>query len=80
MTTLSEHIEHAADALPQEQKQQLVRFLLTQLGPSGGVTAPVTPSPQRHRILDIQPVHLGAVLQPLTRCDDLLGEMLEGRT
>lgn len=32
-----------------------------------------------HSLLDIQPVHLGEVLKPLTSDDDLLGEMLEGR-
>jgi hypothetical protein len=32
-----------------------------------------------HTILDIPPVHVGAVLRPLTSDDDLLGEMLEGR-
>ena len=79
MTTLAE-IEHAADALPPEQKQHLVRFLLTRLGPQGGITVPITASPPGHSILEIQPVHLGAVLRPLTRDDDLLGEMLEGRT
>ena len=80
MTTLSE-IEHAADALPPEQKQQLVQFLLTRLAPHGAGVAPSTPgSTQYHSILDIQPVHLGAVLRPLTPDDDLLGEMLEGRT
>lgn len=78
MTTLSE-IEHAADALPSEQKQQLVQFLLTQLGRNGGATLSVS-TPREHSILDIPAVHLGAVLQPLTSDDDLLGEMLEGRT
>ena len=77
MTTLSE-IEHAADSLPPEQKKQLVQFLLTRLVPLGGATPPFTPS-QGHSILDIQPVHLGAVLHPLTPDDDLLGEMLESR-
>ncbi len=78
MTTLAE-IEHAADSLPPEQKKQLVQFLLTRLGPLGGATASVA-FPRGHSIQDIQPVHLGAVLQPLTPSDDLLGEMLEGCT
>ena len=78
MTTLSE-IEHAADALTPEHKQLLVRFLLTRLG-AQEVTPSVTQHAPGHRILDIQPVHLGAVLRPLTADDDLLGEMLEGRT
>jgi hypothetical protein len=33
-----------------------------------------------HSILDIAPVSVGAVLRPLTAEDDLLGEMLEGRS
>ena len=32
-----------------------------------------------HSVLDIQPVSLGEVLNPLTSNDDLLDEMLEGR-
>jgi hypothetical protein len=32
-----------------------------------------------HSILDIAPVSVGAVLRPLT-AEDLLGEMLEGRS
>jgi hypothetical protein len=32
-----------------------------------------------HRVLDIPPVSLGAVLSTPTPDDDLLGEMLEGR-
>jgi hypothetical protein len=77
MTTLPE-IERAADSLPPEQKKQLVQFLLTRLGPLGAATA--STSPKNHSILDIHPVHLGAILRPLTPDDDLLGEMLEGRT
>jgi hypothetical protein len=33
-----------------------------------------------HSILDIPTVSLGSVLRPLTPDDDLLGEMLEGRS
>lgn len=33
-----------------------------------------------HSVLDIPPVSVGAVLCPLTSEDDLLGEMLEGRS
>jgi hypothetical protein len=33
-----------------------------------------------HSVLDIPPVRLGAVLRPLTADDDLLDEMLEGRS
>lgn len=34
----------------------------------------------RHSILDIRPVSLGQALRPLSADDDLLGEMLEGRS
>jgi len=33
-----------------------------------------------HRLLDIPPVSLGSLRQPLKVDDDLLGEMLEGRS
>ena len=33
-----------------------------------------------HSVLDIPTVSVGAVLRPLTSDDDLLGEMLEGRS
>jgi hypothetical protein len=33
-----------------------------------------------HSVLDIPPVSLGAVLRPLERDEDLLGEMLEDRS
>jgi len=45
--------------------------------PPGG---PATDFAQPHSILDIPPVSVGAVLRPLTSDDDLLGEMLEGRS
>jgi hypothetical protein len=35
---------------------------------------------QPHGILDIAPVSVGAVLRPFTADDDLLGDMLEGRS
>lgn len=35
---------------------------------------------QRHSILAIPPVSLGQLLRPLTADDDLLGEILEGRS
>ena len=38
------------------------------------------PAARPHSILDIAPVSVGAVLRPLTADDDLLGEMLEGRS
>jgi hypothetical protein len=36
--------------------------------------------PQPHSVLDIAPVSLGVLLRPLTTEDDLLSEMLEGRS
>ena len=33
-----------------------------------------------HSLLDVPPVSLGPLLHPLTAGDDLLGEMLEGRS
>jgi hypothetical protein len=68
-------IQAAADALPSEAKRELLQFLLLRLGEEGTGSGAAPP----HSIFDIEPVHLGAVLQPLARDDDLLGEMLEGR-
>jgi hypothetical protein len=44
------------------------------------ILAPSKAGPKAHGILDILPVSLGAVLRPLTGDDDLLAEMLEGRS
>ena len=33
-----------------------------------------------HGILDIAPVSVGAVMRPVTADDDLLGDMLDGRS
>ncbi len=44
------------------------------------VLASPTTGSKAHSILDIPPVSLGSVVQPLTSEDDLLGEMLEGRS
>ncbi len=44
------------------------------------VLAPSPAGPQGHGILDIPAVRLGAVVRPATAEDDLLGEMLEGRS
>jgi hypothetical protein len=35
---------------------------------------------RRHSVLDIQPVRVGAILRPVSAEDDLLGEMLEGKS
>ena len=44
------------------------------------VMTPIPSGPKSHGILDIKPVSLGSVLNPITADDDLLGEMLESRT
>jgi hypothetical protein len=47
------------------------------------VLAPESPpivGSQSHSVLDVATVSLGPVRQPLTADDDLLGEMLEGRS
>jgi len=69
MTTLTE-IQSAAGALSLEQKQVLYRFLEGQLEkPPGQLT-------MRLSVLDIEPVHLGPVLQPFAAMDDVHDEML----
>lgn len=74
MTTLTE-IETAVEALSPEQKYTLYRYIEGQLQDVSGKTS----VPRRQSVLDIAPVHLGPVLQPLTGDDDLLDEMLETR-
>jgi hypothetical protein len=44
------------------------------------VLAPSPPGSKGHGILDIPPVSLGSVARPFTADEDLLGEMLEGRS
>jgi hypothetical protein len=44
------------------------------------VLAPSVAGSDTHGILDIPPVSLGSVVRLFTADDDLLGEMLEGRT
>jgi len=44
------------------------------------VFAPPSTGSKKHGILDIPPVSLGSSVQPFTSDDDLLGEMLEGRS
>jgi hypothetical protein len=68
-------LEAVADALPVEDKRELVRFLLSRLHREGVDTADLHVTSQS--ILDIKPVSLGAVLKPLGSEDDLLGEMSE---
>jgi hypothetical protein len=70
-------LETAAAALPAQEKRELVQFLLSRLREEGDDTAGLhLPG---HSVLDIEPVSVGVILQPLGRDDDLLGEMLEGR-
>ena len=79
MNTLSE-IATAAESLPIDQKRRLVQLLVTRLTEQDAAkTAQSLVLARRQSVLDVPPVHLGAVLRPLTRDDDLLGEMLEGR-
>jgi hypothetical protein len=70
-------LETAADALPTQEKRELVQFLLSRLHEEGIETAD-TQLPS-HSVLDIEPLSLGETLRPLGPDDDLLGEMLEGR-
>jgi hypothetical protein len=44
------------------------------------VSQPKAQQVQGHSVLDIPTVSVGAILRPLTRDDDILGEMLEGRS
>jgi hypothetical protein len=70
-------LEMAADALPPREKRELLQFLVSRLHGEGIAAADLhLPG---HSILEIEPVSVGAFLQPLGRGDDLLGEMLEGR-
>ena len=52
---------------------------VTVLVPPTAPALPSLPGPQ-HSILDIPVVGLGTVLRPLSPDDDLLGEMLDGRS
>jgi hypothetical protein len=72
MSTLAE-IERAADALPPDQQESLFEWLSMRM--RNRRLEGVAP----HSVLDIAPVSLGGVIRPLTRDDDLLGEMLEDR-
>jgi hypothetical protein len=73
MSTLVE-IEEAVDALPPEQKKQLLHFIAERLG--SGTVGLTADGRRQHGVLDIPPVSLGRVLRPLSPEDDLLGEML----
>ena len=75
MNHLSE-LEAAAESLPTEHKRELVQFLLSRLRDEGVDTADLNSVHQR--VLDIESVSLGRVLQPFDSDIDLLGDMLEG--
>ena len=70
-------LETAADALPVQEKRELLQFLLSRLREEGVDTTHLPPT--ICSINDITPVSLGTLLQPLRRDDDILGEMLESR-
>ena len=61
------------ESLSPEQKQMLYRFLEGQLEEEPGQP------PRRRRVIEIEPVHLGTVLQPFSETDDARDEMLGGR-
>ena len=44
------------------------------------VLVPLPPGVPTHSVLDIPPASVGSVLLPLGADEDLLGEMLEGRS
>jgi hypothetical protein len=51
--------------------------------PEGQTVTVLVPAPEAapaHGILDIPSVSLGSILRPLTGDDDLLAEMLDGRS
>jgi hypothetical protein len=80
MKTLVE-IERAADALSSEDKQKLIRFQSTRLGAQAlDADSWMKLRPQGRSVLNIEPVSLGRLRQPVTADDDLPGKMLEGRT
>jgi hypothetical protein len=49
-------------------------------GQEVNVLAPSLAGTPTHSILDIPTVSVGSILRPVTSDDDLLGEMLEGRS
>jgi hypothetical protein len=49
-------------------------------GQEVSVLAPPLAGSNGHGLLDISPVSLGSVVRPVTTDDDLLAEMLEGRS
>jgi len=53
--------------------------VVTVLAPEASRAGTQIGSLPSHSVLDIPPVSVGAVLQPVTSDDDLLGEMLEDR-
>jgi len=66
-------IEAAAAALPLEKQKKLLSSL------EAYVQKATAEPPAKQSVLDIPAVSVGEILKPLTREDDLLDEMLEGR-
>lgn len=66
-------VEAAAAALPIEEQKKLLWSLEARIRKNAAKP------PAKHSVLDIPTVRVGQILKPLTRDDDLLGEMLEGR-
>jgi hypothetical protein len=71
-----EQLRNAILQLPDAQRRELVE----EIGRFPSTYVERADASKAHSILDIPPVHVGAVLRSLTSDDDLLGEMLEGRT
>ena len=70
MSTLAE-IERVANALPQDQQEQLLERL------SERMRHQCPRSVLSHSVLDITPVSLGLVIRPWSADDDLLRELME---
>ena len=77
MCTLAE-IEAAVDELPAQQQEELLFFLTARLNNGHTVQQPM-PARAGCNVLDIAPVSVGEMRQPLSSGDDLLDEMLEAR-
>ena len=76
MNTLDE-IEDAVDKLPPTQQEELLLFLNARI--NGRAIRIPNAARAGRSVLEIAPVSVGEVLQPLSTEDDLLGEMLEAR-
>jgi len=70
---LGEALERPVPGLSEQEQRRLV-------GEAARASTLPSEGSQPHSILDIPPVSLGPVLRPPTADDDLLEEMLEGRS